>query len=102
MKSVAKPRTKLSPTVKPVTSAPPLPPPSLAPSNSTQPAVYHLMIIPPITNRHSSFVIQDIVSLMSKQGDELKPMPKDGDIGLLKIHVLGIRLPEGANMQWWR
>ena len=22
-------------------------------------------------------------------------MPKDGDIGLLKIHVLGIRLPEG-------
>ena len=38
---------------------------------------------------------QDIVSLMSKQGDEPKLMPKDGDIGLLKIHVLGIRLPEG-------
>ena len=33
--------------------------------------------------------------MMSKQGDEPKPMPKDGDIGLLKIHVLGIRLPEG-------
>ena len=44
MKSVAKPQTKLPSTVKPVTSAPPLPPPSLALSNSTQPAVYHLTI----------------------------------------------------------
>lgn len=73
MKSVAKPRTKLPSTVKPMTTAPPLPPsppPSLPPSNSTQPVVPPHNI-PPITNRHSSFMIQDIVSLMSKQGMNL-------------------------------
>ena len=91
---VAKPRTKLPSTVKPVTRAPPLPPPPLPPPNITQP-VAPPHDIPPITNRHSSFVIQDIVSPMSRLGDEPKPVPKDGDIGLLKIHVLGIRLPQG-------
>ncbi|XP_019856083.1 PREDICTED: uncharacterized protein LOC109584699 [Amphimedon queenslandica] len=76
---VAKPRTKIPSNVTPVEATPIAPPPRDIVSN---------------TSRHTSFVVQDIVSPHSKL-DEIKPIVKDGDIGLLKIRVLGMRLPQG-------
>ena len=76
---VAKPRTKIPSNVTPVQATPIAPPPR---------------DVLPSTTRHTSFVVQDIVSPHSKL-DEIRPIVKDGDIGLLKIRVLGMRLPQG-------
>ena len=80
---VAKPRTKIPSNVTPVQTTPTDTPIAPPPRD-----------IVPNMSRHNSFVVQDIVSPHSKL-DEIKPIVKDGDIGLLKIKVLGMRLPQG-------